>query len=262
MDEGLARVEHVSGQIRSKALWGASWLAYYQGDYARTRSLSIEHLALAREQRDALSIRNALTGLGMAALAEGKHDEAVSLLEEALDACTPLGDIWHRATSFLNLGNAALLAGDLVEAAALFSEALALYQARGDEVFVVRTRQHLGYVALLQGDYMGARMLFARSLQTFFDLGEKPGVADGLEAMAALHAANGKARQVGELVEAAGILRDVIGVAPLPYLRHIWYPFVAKAEASLGEADWSAAREEGRGLSLQEAVAKAVSEDS
>jgi hypothetical protein len=162
----------------------------------------------------------------------------------------------------LNLGNATLLVGDLERAATLFEEALALYQARGDEVFTARARQHLGYVALLQGDVTRARMLFAHSLHALFVLGEKPGIADGLEALAALHAANGEVRQAGRLVEAARVLREETGVTPLGYLRPLWFPFVAMAEERLGEAVWSKAREEGRAMSLQEAVASAVAEDS
>jgi tetratricopeptide (TPR) repeat protein len=180
------------------------------------------------------------------------------LLQEALAVCTPLGDTWHRATSFLNLGNATLLAGDLSRAAALFEEAVSLYEHRGDEVFVARARQHLGYVALLRGEYVPAGRLFAQTLQALFDLGEWPGVAEGLEAVAAVRAAIGEARQAGQLVEAAGVLRERIGVTPLSYLRSLWQPVVAKAEAALGEGEWAAAREAGRAMSLREAVLSAV----
>jgi predicted ATPase/DNA-binding XRE family transcriptional regulator len=253
-----AEGRHVPGPVRAKALWGASWLAYYQGDYARSRALSVEHLALAQEHSDTLGIRNALTGLGMVALAEGRHAEAVLALQEALDVCMPLGNIWHRATSFLNLGNATMLTGELARAAALFEEALALYRERGDEVFAARTRQHLGFVALLRGEYAPAATLFAQSLQAFADLGEQPGIADGLEAAAAVRAATGDTRQAGRLIEAATVLRERLGVAPLPYLRPIWQPYLARAAELLGKTDWATAREEGRALSLQEAVAGAV----
>jgi predicted ATPase/DNA-binding XRE family transcriptional regulator len=262
LEEGLARGQHVPEPVRAKALWGASWLAYYQGDYARSRALSAEHLALAQDRGDALSTRNALTGLGMVALAAGQHAEAVLLLQEALDVCLPLGNIWHRATSFLNLGNATMLAGDLTRAAALFEEALALYQERGDEVFAARVRQHLGYVALLEGDYRQAEMLFAQSLRVLSNLEEQPGIADGLEAAAAVRAARGQARQAWRLVEAAAILRECIGVASLPYLRAIWQPFVTRAEELLSEHAWTAAREEGRALSLRDAVASAIDENN
>jgi predicted ATPase/transcriptional regulator with XRE-family HTH domain len=254
--------QSVPEQVRAKALWGASWLAYHQGDYSRSRSLSAEYLALARERGDALSLRNALTGLGMADLAEARVAEAIWSLQEALDVCKPLGNVWHRATSALNLGNATMLAGDLPRAEALFEEALALYKERGDEVFTARASQHLGYVALLRGEYAQARTLFVQSLLALSDLGEQLGIADGLEASAAVHAATGKARQAGRLLEAASVLRERIGIAPLPYLRAIWQPYLARAESLLGESGWLAVREEGRGFTFQEAVASAADENN
>jgi predicted ATPase len=261
LEEGLAKGDHISWPVLAKALWAASWLAYYQGDFARTRSLSYRHLAAARAADDALSTRNALTGLGMVALAEERYEEAAARLQEALDVCRPLGPIWHRATSFLNLGNAIMLTGDLSRAAALFEEALSLYQERGDEVFTARAQQHLGYVSLLQGDYERARALFTESLQALFSLGEKPGVADGLEAVAALRAVLGEVQKAGQLVEAAAALREVIGVAPLTYLRPLWYPFLVKAEEESSATLWRIAQKQGREMSLREAVALAVSWD-
>lgn len=265
LEGALAAVEangqHIPEQVHAKALWGASWLAYHQGDYVQSRSLSAEQLALARKHGDMLGMRNALTGIGMAALAEGRHSEALHVLQEALDVCLSLGNIWHRATSFLNVGNAAMLTGDLTRATDMFEEALALYRERGDDVFTARVRQHLGYVALLQHEYARARTLFARSLQALSDLGELPGIADGLEAAAALKVATGKASVAGQLSEAATVLRERIGIASLPYLRPIWQPYVARAAAQLDATAWTAARDEGSALSLQEAVARAVDEN-
>lgn len=248
----------VPDAVRAKALWGASWLAYHQGDYARSRMLSAEQLALARRRNDAVGTRDALTGLGMAALAEGQHGEATEALREALDVCLPLGDTWRCATSFLNLGNATMLSGNLPRAAELFEQALMRYRKRGDEVFVARARQHLGYVALLQGDYTHAGACFAESLRALLDLAEQPGIADGLEAAAAICAATRHAERAGQLVEAAATLRERTSVTALPYLSVIWRPWVERAAEALGERGWAAAREQGRSLALREAVALAA----
>jgi predicted ATPase/transcriptional regulator with XRE-family HTH domain len=259
-DTAQAEGREVLEPVRAKALWGASWLAYHQGDYTRTRSLSAEHLALARKHNDSLGIRNALTGLGMADLAEGNADEAARSLQEALDVCTPLGDTWHYATSVLNLGNATMVAGDLSRAAALYEEALTLYQGRGDAVFIARTQQHLGYIALLRGEYAHAATLFAQSLQAFYGLGEQPGIADGLEATAAVYAAMGDARRAARLLGAASALRERTGLLPLAYLRWYWQPIMTRVEALFGKVEWAAAQEEGRALTLAEAVVSAVNE--
>lgn len=265
LEDGLALAATPAGAalpvpdaVRAKALWGASWLAYHQGDYARSRMLSAEQLALARRRHDAVGTRDALTGLGMAALAGGQHGEATEALREALDVCLPLGDTWRCATSFLNLGNATMLSGNLPRAEELFEQALTRYRRRGDEVFVARARQHLGYVALLQGDYTRAGAYFAESLRALVDLAEQPGIADGLEAAAAICAATRYAERAGQLVEAAATLRERTNVTALPYLSVIWRPWVERAAEALGERGWAAAREQGRSLALREAVALAA----
>jgi predicted ATPase/DNA-binding XRE family transcriptional regulator len=258
LEDGLARGQHVSKPVRAKALWGASWLAYHHGDYARGSALSTEQLALARELDDALSIRNALTGIGVATLAEGRSEDAMRAFQEALDVCAPLGNIWHHATSCLNLGAATLVAGHLDRATALFEEAVRLYQERGDAVFVARARQHLGYISLRQGDFARAETIFAESLHALAALDEKSGVADGLEAVAATRAATGHTHQAGVLIGAADSLREQIGVAALPYIRLVWQPFVADAESLLGAQLWLEAQTEGGALALAEAVARAV----
>lgn len=258
LEATLAVGSQAPEHVRAKALWGASWLAYQQGDYERSAALSAEHLMLARIQDDALSLRNALTGVGMAALAEGRIREATEALREALDTCLPLGKIWHRATSYLNVGNAMLLAGDLAAAAELFAQSLELYLERGDEVFAARARQHLGYVALLRGDHASAAALLGQSVRALADLGEQPGIADGLEAAAALCAATGRPREAVRLVAAATVLRERIGLAPLAYLHAIWQPLVARAELALDATARATAWEEGHILALPDAVASAV----
>jgi non-specific serine/threonine protein kinase len=258
LEEGLDQATSVETPARAKALWGASWLAHYQGDYQRAIALSEELLALAQAEADALGVRNALTGLGMAAVAEGRFAEAVGLLQDALEACAPLGESWHLATSLLNRGVAALLAGDLVHAASLFADALARYEQRGDAVFAARTRQHLGYVALRQGDAAAAERRFAASLRAFIDLDEKPGIADGLEAMAAVRADQGAPQEAGRLLGAAETLRHALGLTAHGYLRPLWEPAVVNAEAQLGAEAWEAAAQAGRAWSLEQAAQCAV----
>jgi predicted ATPase/transcriptional regulator with XRE-family HTH domain len=258
LESALSVAGTVPAGVRGKAIWGASWLAYHQGDYTRTRDLSNQYLALAREQGDALSERNALTGLGMAAIGEGRYDEALQRLQAALDASLSLGNTWHRATSSLNLGSASMLAGDFAAASALFEKALTMYQERGDEVFAARTRQHLGYVALLQDNFAEALDSFTESLRALVKLEEKIGIADGLEAAAALHAATGNAVHAIQLVQAAAVLRESIGLVPLPYLQALWQPLIDNAESLLPETDRASARQAGRAMSFEDAVDSAL----
>jgi tetratricopeptide (TPR) repeat protein len=260
LEAGLAGGASVPAAVRSKALWGATWLAYHQGDYARTKALSAAHLAIARELGHPIDIRNALTGLGIAATAEGRHAEALLPLQEALDVCRPLGRTWHLATSLLNLGTATLHVGDCGRAGELCAEALAIYRALGDEVFTATAIEHLGYVALLQGDHDRAARRFRNSLAVCFALRETARTAEGLESLAALHAKTGAARAAARLAGAAAGLRERIAGAPSAFLRAIWQPYVDEAARHLGRAAWQAAWEEGRAMPVEQAVALALSE--
>ncbi|HET8908219.1 MAG TPA: helix-turn-helix domain-containing protein [Ktedonobacterales bacterium] len=261
LEASLARGQDAPMDVRVKALWGASWLAYHQGDYARGSMLSAEQLRLARELGDELNTRNALTVVGIGALAEKRYAEALLALQEALDVCVPLGNTWHRATSLLNLGAASLVVGDLARAQMLFEEAESLYEERGDDVFAARARQHLGYVLLRQGAYTDATLVFAHSLRALSDLGEPSGIADGLEAVAAVAAASaalGRAKQAAMLVAAALSLRERIGIAALPHIRAVWQPYVTRAEEQFGSADWAASCDAGAHLTVADAVTQAM----
>jgi predicted ATPase/transcriptional regulator with XRE-family HTH domain len=68
---------------RAKALWGAGWLAYHQGDYGATAASAEALLTLAPATGDPLDRRNGLTLRGMTDMAQGRHREAVTVLEEA-----------------------------------------------------------------------------------------------------------------------------------------------------------------------------------
>ncbi|HEX9017271.1 MAG TPA: tetratricopeptide repeat protein, partial [Chloroflexota bacterium] len=217
-------------------------------------------LQLARETGDALGVRNALTGLGMAALAEERYEDALPLLEEAFDSVSPLGNVWQAATSILNLATAWMLAGDLKRAEALFEEALALYRERGDEVFTARCMQHLGHVALLAGDYGRARTLFEKSLRAFYSTGEKMGIADGLEGVAAVDAATGHERRAARIAGSATALRESVGMSPFPFLDKVLRPYLARARTRLGEEAWDAAMRDGRALSVEQAMASILAD--
>jgi predicted ATPase len=260
LERGLAggpRLEGASEEptpVRAKALWGASWLAFHQGDYSRSTALSTEYLSLARKNSDLLGVRNALTGLGMVALARGSYPEAIELLEESLEICRQLGTSWHLATSFLNLGLATMQTGDHIRTQSLLEDALKLYRDLGNATFVARTVGYLGYAALLRGESALAEGLFAESLAAFLKLEEKRGVAEGLDGLAVVSASNKRTAKASRLAGAAEAIRQQLGIHPLPTDRSIREYYLQMAREGLGESAWKAAWEEGKAMSLEEAI--------
>jgi hypothetical protein len=118
--------------------------------------------------------------------------------------------------------------------------------------------KNLGNVACDQGDYASARSLLAESLVLRREVGDKRGIAESLEASAVLRVAEGPEQAV-QLWGAAEALRDVIG-APLPPNEHSRYECGIEAvRAQFDEAGYASAWAEGQTMSLDEAIAYALS---
>jgi tetratricopeptide (TPR) repeat protein len=257
----LAAAPDAPPATRSKALWGASWLALQQGDYRRARVRSQELLELAQAQDDPQGRRDALTGLGMAALEEGRVAEAIPPLREALALARSLGPEWRLAASVLNLGLATMHAGNLPGAEVLLQEALATFVELGDAAFAARTRHYLGYVALLAGDPAAASDQFRQSLQAAWARQEPTGIVEGLEAVAAAGAATGRDVLAARLAGVVAAWRDETGVAAHAFDRAVAERYLDASRRTLGDAVWDAAWSDGRRLPMAMAVQRALHGD-
>jgi predicted ATPase/DNA-binding XRE family transcriptional regulator len=258
LEEGLAKGKDVSKAVRANALWGAIWLTYHQGDYVRANEESAEYLPLAREINDALSVRNALTGLGVTAVALGRYEEGVAYLRESLAICRGVGKNWHLGTSLLNLGQTLTHLGDPQEAVLLLEEALAVYRELGNKAFVARTKGYLGYAALLRNDYQLAENYFRQSLHEFFELHETMGIAEGLEGLAAVCAVTDRADSTARLAGAAEVIRETIVARALPLDQAAFQAYIQQARKAIEPQAWRIAWEQGSTMTTEEAVAFAL----
>jgi tetratricopeptide (TPR) repeat protein len=239
---------------RVKALWGAAWLAYHQGDYDQTETLGAELLPLARTEGEPIDIRNALTVQGIASMARGRYTEALLPLRKALDICRPLEPSWLLATSPLNLGMASLHAGETGSEGKLLAEARELYELLGDRDFSVRATQQSGHLALALGDRAGARSLILASLGMYRDLGDAGGVAESLEGLSACDAADGAVECAACVAAAGEFIRERLATRPLPFDRAFTDRYVAQARTSVDNDVWRTATERGRAMTPDEAI--------
>jgi predicted ATPase/DNA-binding XRE family transcriptional regulator len=243
--------------LRAKALLGAGWLAFNNGDYDQSESLSAELMEVAGEHGAVIDERNALTLRGMVLLTRGRSDEALEPFRRGLDLVGDLGPSWLLATSHLNLGMANLHAGHLEEAEELITRARGIYEEIGDEHFEARCFGYLGFVALLAGGIDGAESLFAESVERFRELEDIQGIVEGLEGLAAVNAAaESRERTVraGRLAGAASAIRERLTAKQYPFDKAGMEPYLAKARTALGAADWDQAGEEGREMTLEQAI--------
>ncbi|MFI5693664.1 ATP-binding protein [Kribbella sp. NPDC051586] len=201
---------------RAKALWGAGWLAFHQGDVEQTKRYGEELLRLAGSTRSAVQLRNALTLRGMTEMAAGAFYAARSSFIAAQDALLGTDERWLTATSVLNRGMAELHAGDIATAEHLFVDAARRYAELGDETYLNRANRHLGAAALLNGQLERAEQLFAAELVQN-ETGTEWGAAESLEGLSWVAAVRGDAERTTELAHDAADLRARLGVQLHPF---------------------------------------------
>ena len=256
LNEALSIAADAHPEERARALWGAGWLAYDQGDAAATNRIATQLLQLAAATAHPVHRRNGLTLQGMAAMADRRYQAAVGFFEGALDAAEQAGNGWLLATSVLNLGVAALHAGDAQRGERLIDDAVRRYQAHGDELFEARATRYLAVCALVRGDARRAVRLFHDCLDRACELGEKWGIAESLEGMALISAATGRLERAARFTGAAEALREELGARQHPFDRDLFERHLA--QTSIESAAWQSSREAGRAMSLAEVIALAT----
>ncbi|MBI3243515.1 MAG: tetratricopeptide repeat protein [Chloroflexi bacterium] len=233
-------------------------VAGVQGDSAAAWALYEESLALVREMGDKWGIAICLNNLGSVAGEQGDYAAALALHEESLALRRQIGDKLGIATSFNDLGNVANYQGDSAAARALHEEGLALYREMGDKRGIMFSLFHLGLVAVEQQDYIRARALHAESLTQAREMGEKLVVVYNLAGLAAVAVGVGAAWRAARLAAAAETLLAVIKGTIESLARRQFERTLAAARATLGEEAFNAAWAEGQAMSLDDAIALAL----
>jgi predicted ATPase len=235
-----------------------------QGDHPAARALYEESLALKREIGDTYGIAASLSNLGNVVAEQGDYPAARALYEESLALTREIGDKWGMGASLSNLGAVAFLQGDYPAARALEEESLALKREIGDKSGIAASLSNLGSVVTEQGDYPAARALEEESLALTREIGDTKGTIiclAGLGVVAVrLAAGSGQDGHVEQLERGVkllgaveGILESISGVLDradrLPYERS-----VKQARGLLGEGIFKRAWDEGRTMSMEQAI--------
>jgi predicted ATPase/class 3 adenylate cyclase len=233
-------------------------VALDQNDYGVARALHEESLTIRRELGDKRGIAVSLNNLGWMASSQGEYTTARALHEESLTIRRELGDKRGIAVSLNNLGWMASSQGDNAAARVLFEESLTLFRGMGDKYGIANILNGPGNVAREQGDYVAARALYEESLAIFRELGNKPGIAMSLDEHASLDHKEQQVARAARLWGAATSLREAIGSPRAPMEQEKYNKEVAQVRSALGDAAFAAAFEEGRAMTLEEALEYAL----
>jgi tetratricopeptide (TPR) repeat protein len=251
-------VTPVTPRARARALNCAAWLAHLQTDQAAATRLAEEACALASDPAGRVDRAFALTTIGGVATDQQEFERATALHEEALALYRAANNDLGVAVCLTNLGLVAGQRGDYARASALLEERVVLARRRGDRRATVLSLSNLAACEYAQGHLAQAQRLWTESLTLY---GEQGGtwrdavVIEGVEGLAEIASAQGKARQAVQLLAAAEALRTTVGV---PRPRHMQATFddaMAAARMTLGPRGFAAATTEGNALTMEQVVA-------
>jgi non-specific serine/threonine protein kinase len=205
-----------------------------------------------------MGVARSLNNLGLVAYVQGDYATARTLYEESLAIYRQTGDRWGIAVVLNNLGNAAYVQGDYNTAHSRHSESLEIRRAMGNKTGIAWSLNNLGNAAIGRGDYNTARSFYAESTAVHYELRDNTGIAAGVSGLGASAVGTGNAVLGARLLGASEALLQAVGATFEPDDR-IPYEFgLASARAQLGEDAFEKARQEGRDMGVEAAIAYAL----
>jgi len=232
-----------------------------QGNFEKAETLYQNSLTLSRETGDFDGITWALLLLGSLAANRGEYSKAMGLLSEGLSYAKMAKNKINIGSILTQIGIAASQISNIEQARSVFEESLSIYREIGNPSGIFQSISLLGYIACLDGDYAKARSLFIDSLKLALQLKYENNIALCLISIGELALAQGHPEEFVRLFGMAESILPNNWRQDMPsYFRNDTLLAVDSARATLGEEAFTAAYEEGKEMTLDEAVALALEE--
>ena len=254
----------LSPVLRARVLVAAGSLAYSYGDFEWCERYSEEGLTLSRQLGDTLQVAWAEFGLGVAAMSRADHEAATPHLQESLHFFRDIGEDFGVARATICLGMGALMRGDVSRATETLHEGLRVAHRIGDRTGACITLYNLAQVALSRGDYDHAATLFEEGVALAEQVADRANAAYCLEGLATVAGIQGEAERSARLFGAAEGLLEVLGAPVYDYYNpdpSLHERTVSATRSRLGDTAFEEARERGRAMTLEQAVAYALEDD-
>jgi non-specific serine/threonine protein kinase len=244
---------------RNVEVTGRAALAALQlrtGEHQPARRLLDHNLHLANDTGDRVLAAETVHTLGISYWHAGDLEQGGLLFEHALRLAREAGDERVVARVLNHRGGAERLAGRDIEALRWYDESLAIWRRLADQERIAMVLHNMAPVVARTGDRERASGLFEESLEISYRLRNVHGVSLCLMGIAGSVGMPGtSAIQAARLLSGADRLRLGIGVRWDPDDRAEFERSLATVQGALDATTFAAAWEQGRSLSLDEAVA-------
>jgi predicted ATPase/class 3 adenylate cyclase len=244
---------------RANALNGAALMALDSGDATMMKLRAEEALALHLELGDAWGAAVARFQLGHATMHHSRDLRlAQQLFEESVRGFRELADEHYTLLATHGLAVAHYLLDDLDVARDLHEQELRAARSLGNRRIVARALAQLAVVAVDQGRVDDAFAMLEEAARIDREVGEMVELAVDLSRFAHALAATDRARAAATLLSSSEAFRAEIGATFLPWAVKMNARTLAAIRSQIDEAAFAEAWEQGRALSVDQAVAMAL----
>lgn len=191
---------------------------------------------------------------GILQTVKGDLDTAQTRYSQALEIQQRIGDEEGAGLSLGGLAQLASIGGDLAGALDFYRRSLAAFAAIGDRAEEARILSEMAWTHLQHGDATLARGFFFDSVQAYTDVASVRGVGLSLVGLAATEAVEHRPDNAVRLAAAAEVYASREGIVNVYSEETPGRQFVDEARAALSPDDLVRATDDGRRLTIKEAL--------
>jgi len=243
-----------------EALGAWAVAAVFSGMPAKAFSVTTEALELANERNDPWTTGMVRLGRALTFFGAGDMTAALHEVELANEQADRSGNPFVIAFAALTRGRTAGFLREPERARDAFRQAADIYRELGDRRFELVARSDLGHALRRSGELTEAESIYRDVIGDWYRLGNRSAVANQLESFAFIALARTEARRAARLLGAAQQVRSSTGAQMLPFEVIEYDESMASLRAALDESTLSEEWAAGAQLTVEQAIALAVSE--
>lgn len=247
---------------RAMALRRLGNLEYLQGNYQDGRAHTEDALAIFEALENIEGEAACNNNLGLYAHAAGNLAAATAFTERSLQLCRGSDDPALMGTALLNLGTYAVLRHEPAAADGFLVESIGTFRRLQDRRSIALVLGIQFLVSLDRRDHARARALGRESVDLVRELGDQWMLAEILYRFASLAASESRPEDALRLAGAAAAVLEKMGAVASPTAAQLLEHWLETARASLSPDRASVAWAEGSQMTLEDAIAEALSQAS
>lgn len=235
-------------------------VAYMAGDYDAAKREYAASLEIMRGLDQADGVCRSLISLANIALVQRDYEQSREYAREAVERTQRIGHAELRAHALVTMGTAEMRLERFGEAERHYEASLAIQKELGDRRNIAIALVNLAVTQHRQGRGIESHRNYCEAARMFLALGDVGSAASALEGLASLAYEQGNYRHTVKVHGATNALREKAGLPRMPDEETNSLGLLAGSRERLDDAEMARLLEEGRAMTLGEAVEWAVRE--